>query len=133
MKLKEIYSAGLALNKVMSMHFSSFKLKRELVKFSKRVNEESEFFVNNNRELIMKYAMKKEDGSPDILANGQIKFENRENLQAYEAEINELNNTEIDDIQPFKIKISDVDEKDMNSLTPNELLALESLIIFEEE
>jgi len=74
----------------------------------------------------------KKMGEPIVLEGGRIKLKDIESKIAFDKEITDLRNTEVDDITKVELKESDF--ADTSKIpTPYELIALESVIEFLEE
>ena len=129
MKLIEILNANEALKKLANSKFNSFKKAYELSKLRKQVDEEVNFYIEEEKKIVEAYASKDENGTPIFLEGGRIKLDSVEVKNSFEKDINELRNLEIDKIS--KVSISPADFKD-DIPTPNEILALEVLIDFKE-
>ena len=129
MKLIEILNANEALKKLANSKFNSFKKAYELSKLRKQVDEEVNFYIEEEKKIVETYAAKDENGTPIFLEGGRIKLDSVEAKNSFEKDINELRNLEIDKIS--KVSISPSDFKD-DIPTPNEILALEVLIDFKE-
>ena len=131
MKLIEILTANEALKKLANSKFNSFKKSNELSKLRKQVDEEVNFYVEEEKKIVESYASKDENGKPIFLDGGRIKLDSLEAKNNFEKEINELRKLEIDKIS--KVTISSNDFKSEDDIpTPNEILALEVLIDFKE-
>lgn len=131
MKLIEILTANEALKKLANSKFNSFKKSYELSKLRKQVDEEVNFYVEEEKKIVESYASKDENGKPIFLDGGRIKLDSLEAKNNFEKEISELRELEIDKIS--KVTISSNDFKSEDDIpTPNEILALEVLIDFKE-
>ena len=131
MKLIEILTANEALKKLANSKFNSFKKAYELSKLRKQVDEEVNFYVDEEKKIVETYASKGEDGKPIFLEGGRIKLDSLEAKNSFEKEINELRELEIDKISKVTINCNDFKSED-DIPTPNEILALEVLIDFKE-
>ena len=129
MKLIEILNANEALKKLANSKFNSFKKAYELSKLRKQVDEEVNFYIEEEKKIVEAYASKDENGTPIFLDGGRIKLDSVEAKNNFEKDINELRNLEIDKISKVSISPSDFKE---DIPTPNEILALEVLIDFKE-
>ena len=131
MKLIEILTTNEALKKLANSKFNSFKKAYELSKLRKQVDEEVNFYVDEEKKIVETYASKGEDGKPIFLEGGRIKLDSLEAKNSFEKEINELRELEIDKISKVTINSNDFKSED-DIPTPNEILALEVLIDFKE-
>lgn len=91
----------------------------------KKIEKELEIYNEERQKLLDKYAEKNEDGSLKVDENDQLKIPN-ENLKAWNKDINELLDIEIDiDIHKFNIK----DLLNSNcEITANELILIDYMI-----
>lgn len=132
MKLFELLNALPSLRRLSELKFSSFKKVREIAILRKKVEEEVDFYVKEERKLIETYATKGKDGNPIILDGGRIKLDSKESKDKFETEIAKLRDLDIDSIS--KVSLTETDFSDTNNLpTPEEILVLESVIDFKED
>ena len=93
---------------------------------------EGDFYAKEEKKIVDTYAEKNESGEPIILEGGRIKLKSVEAKTAFDKEITDLRNTEVDEITKVELKESDF--ADTSKIpTPYELIALESVIEFLEE
>lgn len=131
MKLISIMQTRDALVKLTDAHFTSYKILRELVKLKKRVDEEFEFYSAQEKKAVDAYADKSEDGQLIFVDGGRLKLRDVKSKAAFDAEIEKLNETEVDDIPTVIIRESDF--KSVSDFpTATEMLALSAIIEFEE-
>lgn len=132
MKLIEVLNALIPLRALTETRFTSFKKSRELALLRKKVEFEGDFYAKEEKKIVETYAEKNEVGVPIILEGGRIKLKDIKSKIAFDKEITDLRNTEVDDITKVELKESDF--ADMSKIpTPYELIALESIIEFLEE
>ena len=131
MKLISIMQTRDALVKLTDAHFTSYKILRELVKLKKRVDKEFEFYSAQEKKAVDAYADKSEDGQLIFVDGGRLKLRDVKSKAAFDAEIEKLNETEVDDIPTVIIRESDF--KSVSDFpTATEMLALSAIIEFEE-
>lgn len=131
MKLIEVLNAKEPLTRLISLRFTSFKKVRELVKLSKEVDSEVEFYVSEEKKIIERYAVKAKDGTPELLEGGKIKLKSLEDKNDFEKEILDLRNT---DIEISTVELIDSDFKDTDNIpTPQDIILLSCLVEFKEE
>lgn len=131
MKLIELLNALIPLRALTDARFASFKKARELAILRKKVEFEADFYAKEEKKIVESYSAKNEKGEPIFLDGGRIQLKDTEAKKAFDKEITALRKTEVDDIE--KVSISEADFQEMSSIpTPNELLALESIIDFGE-
>ena len=132
MKLIEVLNALIPLRALTEARFTSFKKSRELAILRKNVEFEVDFYAKEEKKIVDTYAEKNESGEPIILEGGRIKLKSVETKTAFDKEITDLRNTEVDEITKVELKESDF--ADTSKIpTPYELIALESVIEFLEE
>lgn len=131
MKLIEILNSKGPLNVLVSKRFTNFKTVRSLVALTKKVEEECDFYLKEEKKLVDEYAVKDKDGNP-IVNEGRISLPDLETKEKFEAEIAKLRDLEIDSIE--KVTLLDKDFKSTDDIpTPQEVLLLECIIDFKEE
>lgn len=132
MKLIEVLNALIPLRALTEARFTSFKKSRELAILRKNVEFEVDFYAKEEKKIVDTYAEKNESGEPIILEGGRIKLKSVETKTAFDKEITDLRNTEVDEITKVELKESDF--ADTSKIpTPYELIALEAVIEFLEE
>lgn len=132
MKLIEVLNALIPLRALTEARFTSFKKSRELAILRKNVEFEMDFYAKEEKKIVDTYAEKNETGEPIILEGGRIKLKSIEAKTAFDKEITDLRNTEVDDIAKVELKESYF--ADTSKIpTPYELIALEAVIEFLEE
>lgn len=132
MKLIEVLNALIPLRALTEARFTSFKKSRELAILRKNVEFEVDFYAKEEKKIVDTYAEKNESGEPIILEGGRIKLKSVEAKTAFDKEITDLRNTEVDEITKVELKESDFADT-YKIPTPYELIALESVIEFLEE
>lgn len=132
MKLISIMQARDALTKLTDTHFTSYKILRELVRLKKRVDEEYEFYSEQEKKAVDAYADKSEDGQLIFVDGGRLKLKDVKSKAAFDAEIAKLNDTEVDDIPTVTIHESDF-KSAADFPTATDMLALSAIIEFEED
>lgn len=132
MKLIEVLNALIPLRALTETRFTSFKKSRELAILRKKVEFEGDFYAKEEKKIVEAYAEKNASGEPIILEGGRIKLKDIESKIAFDKEITDLRNTEVDDIT--KVELKEFDFADTSKIpTPYELIALEAVIEFLEE
>lgn len=131
MKLKEVLTANEPLKRLSEKRFTNYKKMREIVSVRKAVEQEVSFYTEEEKKLIKAYGELNKDGSPVFLSDGRLRLKNIEAKVAFEKEINALRETEIDSIQPITVSEGDFRSND-DLPTPNDMLALETVVVFEE-
>lgn len=132
MKLIEILQGREALKKLTDTHFTSYKTLRDLVRLSKRVDEEYDFYSKQEQKAVEAYADKTEDGQLIFVEGGRLKLKDAAAKQAFDAELTKLNETEIDDIPAVTIRESDFASA-ADFPTATEMRLLSAFINFEED
>lgn len=132
MKLIQILQGREALKKLTDAHFRSYKTLRELVRLSKRVDEEYDFYSKQEQKAVEVYADKTEDGQLIFVEEGRLKLKDAQSKRAFDEELTKLNETEIDDIPVVTIRESDFASA-ADFPTATEMLLLSGFINFEED
>ena len=96
----------------------------QLYKFLKQIQEDVDFYVQEEKKLIEKYAA-------NVEQDGQISFEDKENQKLFSQEINNLQNMEL----PQLMNTITIPLKSIQNiqLTPADFYLLENIINFVEE
>lgn len=129
MKIIDLLNAKGAIQSLAEKRFTSFRKVRELVDLKKAVDAEIEFYVGEERKIVEAYAKKDDKGEPIILEGGRIQLDSIEKKNAFEKEVSELRNLEVDRIRPISLRTGDFrNEEDIP--TPAEVLALEGIVDF---
>ena len=131
MILIEVVKAKEPLQRLTARRFSSYRVLRELVKLRKTVDAETEFYTEAEKKAVELYSEKDENGSPVFLADGRLKLKVVRAKKDFEAEILKLNETPVDGITPVCIREEDFKSTD-DLPTPEEMLLLEGLVVFED-
>ena len=129
MKIINLLNAKDAIQALSEKRFTSFKKVRELVELKKTVDSEVEFYVSEERKIVDAYAHKDDNGNPIILEGGRVQLDTIESKNAFEKEVFELRNLEVDKIKPITLKTSDFRNND-DIPTPAEVLVLEGIVNF---
>lgn len=126
MILIELVNKKKAVDALAEKHFNNFATVKAIYSLKKRVQEEFDFYVGEERKLIEEYADKDETGIPKIEDN-LIKFKTPEDKDKYVELIENLYNTNID-IDKITIKVEDFRDE---LPTPKELDDLDLFINWE--
>lgn len=96
----------------------------QLYKFLKQIQEDVDFYVQEEKKLIEKYAA-------NVEQDGQISFDDKENQKLFSQEINNLQNMEL----PQLMNTITIPLKSIQNiqLTPADFYLLENIINFVEE
>lgn len=118
---QKMFNAYPMLQKLITMELP-VKVSYQLYKIGKKVEDEKNFFVQEEKKLIEKY-----HGEVDTV--GKINFEDDKNRESFIKEYQELNNLEIKDLDslPIKINIEDLNIK----LSALEISMLDGVIDFD--
>lgn len=131
MKLKTLIEANEPLKRLCEKRFTSYKKMRELVKLRKTIEQEVEFYANEEKKAIATYAEHNADGTPIFLDDGRLRLKDAEAKLAFEKELTSLLDTDIEDIETISLKETDFRAID-DIPTIDDMLALEGIIIFED-
>ena len=119
-----------ALGNLTAKRFTSFRVARQLVALRKKVDEEFDFYVSEEKKLLDLYALKNEDGGPKITKENRIQLKDEESAKAFLQKISELRNSPVEGIEPVKLCEGDFCEAQALP-TPDEMIALEGFVEFE--
>jgi len=97
------------------------RLQKELAKLFKD-------YADTKAEVLKKYCVKNDDGTPKMNAKGEFQFEGKENTQAVLKEISELANLEVEITGIDKIKLNLDDPGLQGTISADDLLILEPFI-----
>ena len=130
MTIQDILNSKQSLIKINSIKFSDFKIALKLSKFAKKVDSCIETFNAEQQKIISLYVKKNENGQPVISENGQLVFNSDADKASYIDSMNKILSTELDDIEPLTIKVSEIQVS--GDISANDLLATSALINWEE-
>lgn len=118
---QKMFNAYPMLQKLVTMELP-VKVSYQLYKIGKKIEDEKNFFVQEEKKLIEKYG-------GEVDAVGKINFKDEKNKEPFIKEYQELNNLEIKDLDslPIKINIEDLNIK----LSALEISMLDGVIDFE--
>lgn len=128
-KLGEILLVSNVFNVLAQKHYRNFSLSYKIAKALKELEEQKEFYSNEERKIVETYAVKDEKGQVKIIDGNRISFKNQEDAIQFNKEINELQNTEVDIFEPIVIGLSDFKDGEM-ILTPQEINSLDGFVEF---
>lgn len=128
--LFSIVTAKKPFEALTRQHYRNFSTALRLADLKKLVDEKSDFYLSQEKDLILQYASKDDKGDPKINPNGQIIFDNIDNAQRYLKDITELKATEVDIGKQITIHIPSGIKDDQDTLSPDEIVALGNLVKF---
>lgn len=102
----------------------SFKLARAY----KEIKENTDLYLEKERDLITQYVMRNEDGSFKF-EKGAPQFETVEKAEEFQTELSSLQKTEVEICDPIDIHVSDFKYSE-EVLTPEEILELDGFVKF---
>ena len=129
MKLNNVLNSTTALTALTKKHFVNFKIIHDIVMLKKKCDEEYNFIIAQERELIDKYADKDEKGQAKTTPEGLVIFKNVQDRGTFESEVSKLKDTDIPDLKAITIKASDFKSTD-EMPTPDEMIQLEGVVDF---
>jgi hypothetical protein len=129
MKLNNVLNSATALTALTKKHFVNFKIIHDIVMLKKKCDEEYNFIIAQERELIDKYADKDEKGQAKTTPEGLVIFKNVQDRDTFESEVSKLKDTDIPDLKAITIKASDFKSTD-EMPTPDEMIQLEGVVDF---
>ena len=121
MTVQQMYNSLPIMQRVMEVKLP-IKKSYEIYLLAKKINEQRDFFIKKEKELIENY-------KGVIQENGLITFSNAQDQQACVAEREELLCCELLDISPVELSFEDV--KNI-VLSAQEIAMLDGVIIFKE-
>lgn len=128
--LFSIVAAKKPFEALTKQHYRNFSTALRLADLKKLIDEKSDFYLSQEKDLILQYASKDDKGDPKINPNGQIIFDNIDNAQKYLKDISELKATEVDIGKQITIYIPSDVKDDQDTLSPDEIVALGNLVKF---
>jgi hypothetical protein len=124
MTLQQMLNAIPVLQDIVNLKLPA-KQAYSLFKLGKEINNQREFFANEERKLVEKFK-----GS--VNEEGQISFEDPADQQGFIKEYVELNNMDADISVSLPIKV-DIDYLGGESLTANDIELLSGIVEFDEQ
>lgn len=129
LSLIEILACNKALEVLSKKHYKNFAIALKLAHLKKKLAEESDFYMQQERDIIDRYAEKQKDGNFK-LTDGNLTFKTVEDAKGFSEDLTKLKTTTVDIGEPIKININTDISADQESLTPDEILALGNIIEF---
>ena len=130
MKLKELLVAQEPLKRLTEKRFTSYKTIRDIVNLRKAVDNEVEIYLEQEKKAISTYGKLDEKGNPIVLAEGKIQLRDEEAKKAFDKELTDLRESEIDNIKGITLREEDFRQVE-DIPTPDEIITLEPIIRFE--
>lgn len=125
MKIIDILNAKESLVLLSKCKFSDFKITNKLYKLTKKVNEVLDMVQQEQRKIVSLYVSKDDNGNP-IVKDNQYQFDNVDARNKFIHEIEELKNSQADEIERLDIQSDKLQSGDM--LTVSDVILLEPLI-----
>jgi len=130
MKLKEVIQAKDAIKTLTEKRLTNYQKARDLVKLRKKVESEYDFYAEQEKQAVLAHGEIGQMGTPVFLKDGRLKLKSAEDKEAFEKEILDLMNTEVDGIETITLTEADFRSAD-DIPTPDEMFVLETLVSFE--
>lgn len=131
MKLIQLLNAKDAIARLADTRFSNFKTARNIAKVKKALDEEVDFYIQEEKKIITTYAVKNDKGEPVFLEGGRVQLATLDDKENFEREILSLRDTDVDRLNKINVMLSDF--KDSGDIpTPSDIVALEGIIEFVE-
>lgn len=128
MNYMKIANSMLALKEITQLRLPYAKA-RDVYKTCKLFEEEYNFFLQEEKKLVLEYADKTADGNPNVSAEGIITFKSPEAKVQYVTKFNELCVQECDvKIKPVTLCAEEIGNQ---IITPETISKLEGIITFE--
>ena len=119
MTVKQMLDSLPVLQRVMELKLP-IKKAHKLYSLAKSINEQREFFINEEKKLVKKF-------NGEIVEGFNLKFENSEDQAKFAVEHIELLSYEIPELAAIELSFDDLGDV---AFTPIELSMLEGVIIF---
>lgn len=121
MTVQQMLNSLPILQKVMELKLP-IKKAHGIYVLAKQINEQREFFINEEKKLIDKF-------NAEVLEGGSIRFKTPEEQAQFVKEHANLMNYEVSDLKTIELSF---DELGDTEFTPIDILALEGVIDFKE-
>lgn len=129
-KLSDILNASKVFKLLTTKHFANFLVSYKIARASKEIDDNVNFYLEEEKKIVDKYADKDENGNIKIADGNMITFSNRENSINFNKEIAALQSVEVDIFDTIQLELTDFkDQKDID-LTPSDLILLDGFIEF---
>lgn len=131
--LIEILKVSKVFKNLTTKRFNNFSVSYKIAQAAKSLDEQSNFYTEEERKIVEQYAVKDEKtGQVKIIDGNHISFKDQEDAMNFNKEIIKLQQTEVDIFEPIDIHMSDFRSGDMD-LTPSDILDLEGFVNFIDE
>jgi len=118
-------------SKLNRKHFKDFKLTLAIARLSKELEDHREFVTNEEKKILLKYYKKNADGTDFLFdEKGVSKIEDPKKLPDLNREMDEFHKNKLE-ITSIKSKIIIKDVKELNDLTPQDIMVLDPFIEFD--
>lgn len=128
--LIETVACNKALEVLSKKHYKNFAVALKVARLKKFFAEQSDFYMQQERDIIYRYAEKSEDGNLK-LSNGNVTFATMDDAKNFSTDLTKLKTTKVDIGEPFKLVVDEDLADNQESLTPDEILSLCKIIDFE--
>ncbi len=128
--LIETVAYAKALDTLSKKHYKNFSIALKIARLKKFFAEQSDFYMQQERDIIDRYAEKSEDGNLK-LSNGNVTFATMDDAKNFSIDLTKLKTTKVDINDPFKVVLDEDLADNQESLTPDEILSLCKIIDFE--
>ena len=122
MTIQQLLNSQQAIQKLMGFNLP-VKKAYKIYALAKQINEQREFFINEERKLIKKFNAEIKDNGYIILKDPQ------KDSEPFAKEYQEICSCEIPGISPIELKYSDFGDA---TLSPQEIALLDGIITFVE-
>jgi hypothetical protein len=121
MKIQQMLNSFSTLEKVVELNLP-FKKAYKIYSLIKKINEERDFFIKEERKLVDKF-------NAEILENGNIKFNSAEDQENFLKDQAEILGYEVEGFEPIELSFDDLGDA---KISPKEIMQLEGVINFVE-
>lgn len=130
MKLKELLKAQEPLKRLTEKRFRNYKTIRVLVNLRKAVDAEVDIYLEQEKKAIKAYAELDANGNPVLLSEGRIRLRDEKAKAEFDRELIALLEAEVENIKHITLREEDFCS-DADMPTPNDVITLEPIVIFE--
>ena len=117
MTVQQMLNALSTVQKMMTLKLP-IKKAHQVYSLAKQINEQREFFINEEKKLIEKF-------NATVGEDGRIQFENSEQAMTFQKEHGDLLNYEVEGLAAIELSYDDLGDAE---ITPADIMLLENVI-----
>lgn len=118
MTVQKMLAALPVLNRMMELKLP-IKKAHAVYSLAKQINEQREFFINEEKKMIEKFSV--------TIDSGNLHFKSSEDQARFVAEHNELMQYQVEGLMPIELSFTDLGNLE---ITPMEMSSLDGVVIF---